>query len=230
MDDYTNEQRMADFEWYKENLAKLYRRYGDRYVAIKNKTIIGVYDKSSEASEKTNAYQKPGTYIIQKLGPDESAYTATLATQMITILSEMEAEDFAWAKENLDELYRLFGDCHALVHNRRVIGTYLTHHDAVVAAEEKPFGNECTVIRLQSGPEVDVRKKYGIRDQYMMCTCAERDEASVSVNFTLAEMNLLEKMASEEGMLVTRFIHDTMRAMIDNHEYKPSSDIVIECP
>lgn len=68
----------SDFEWFVQNILKLYKLYGNKYIAIKNKTVLGVYDSYSEGIEQTRTTEELGTFIVQELGSDESVYTAYL--------------------------------------------------------------------------------------------------------------------------------------------------------
>ncbi|MBQ7152997.1 MAG: hypothetical protein IJR83_03550 [Clostridia bacterium] len=73
----------SDFKWYKRNLRKLYEQYGDCYLAIKKKTVLGAYSSFAEGVHETEKREKLGTFIVQKCGPDESAYTETMLTLSI---------------------------------------------------------------------------------------------------------------------------------------------------
>lgn len=73
-----NENQHSDFEWYKDHLKELYDQYGECIVVIKNKKVLGTYTSFGEASRCALAYNLPGTFIIQKLGPDEDSYTTYL--------------------------------------------------------------------------------------------------------------------------------------------------------
>lgn len=65
----------TDFEWYKTHVSELYSEFGAKCVTIKNKTILGVYDTYADGVLSTQKTWPLGTFIVQKLGPDETAYT-----------------------------------------------------------------------------------------------------------------------------------------------------------
>lgn len=65
----------ADFKWFVENLHDLYTQYGDAYIAIKNKTVLGAYSSYADGVLSTMKTEPLGTFIVQKCGADESAYT-----------------------------------------------------------------------------------------------------------------------------------------------------------
>ena len=68
----------ADFEWYKTHISELYSEFGVKYVVIKNKTVLGVYDTYADGVLATKKVEPLGTFIVQKLGPDKSVYTACI--------------------------------------------------------------------------------------------------------------------------------------------------------
>ena len=72
-----------DFSWYVDNLKELYSKYGDCYIAIKNKTVLGAYRTPREALKETEKTEDEGSFIVQKCGRDESAYTVSIASACI---------------------------------------------------------------------------------------------------------------------------------------------------
>lgn len=64
-----------DFMWFIENNVKLYKKYGKKYLAIKDKKVIGVYDDYGEGVRQTSLKEKLGTFIVQECGKDEDVYT-----------------------------------------------------------------------------------------------------------------------------------------------------------
>lgn len=65
----------TDYEWFLENYNELYAKYGDVYLAIKEKTILGVYPSFAEGVLSTMKKEPLGSFIVQRCGIDESAYT-----------------------------------------------------------------------------------------------------------------------------------------------------------
>ena len=65
----------SDFEWFILNMPALYAKYGDCFLAIKDKTILGHYPTYASAVANTKKHEELGTYIVQQCGPDETAYT-----------------------------------------------------------------------------------------------------------------------------------------------------------
>lgn len=64
-----------EFQWFLENYDKLYKQYGVSFLAIKNKSVLGVYQSYAEGVKKTLENEELGTFIVQKCNGDESAYT-----------------------------------------------------------------------------------------------------------------------------------------------------------
>ena len=64
-----------DYEWFKENYASIYKKYGDTYVAIKNKKILGNYPSYAEGVKQTQKSEEIGTFIVQHCNGNETCYT-----------------------------------------------------------------------------------------------------------------------------------------------------------
>lgn len=64
-----------DYTWFTNNLPSLYEKYGNVYLAIKNETVIGVYNSYAEGVNETKKSEPLGTFIIQRCGRDESVHT-----------------------------------------------------------------------------------------------------------------------------------------------------------
>ena len=69
-----------DFKWFTENLPRLYGQYGDCFLAIKGKKVLGAYETRHEGIAKTGEIEEPGTFIVQQCGPDPSVYTKRIAS------------------------------------------------------------------------------------------------------------------------------------------------------
>lgn len=72
--------RDDDFKWFIDNYDSLFKKYGHKFIAIKDKTILGVYDDVVTAIDKTAENHELGTFIIQECTGDSSGYTASIAT------------------------------------------------------------------------------------------------------------------------------------------------------
>ena len=64
---------MGDFKWFVDNYQSLFDEYGHKFLAIKDKHVIGAYNSFMDAVEST--HEEPGTFIVQECNGNESAYT-----------------------------------------------------------------------------------------------------------------------------------------------------------
>ena len=55
-----------DFDYFLENMGAFYAQYGQKFVAVKNKNILGVYNDFDEALENTLKTEELGTFLIQE--------------------------------------------------------------------------------------------------------------------------------------------------------------------
>ena len=61
----------TDFSYFLENMEELYKTYGHKFAAVKNKGILGVYDTFNEALETTMKTEEFGTFLIQEIFTDK---------------------------------------------------------------------------------------------------------------------------------------------------------------
>lgn len=83
MVEYTEADRTRDFEFFTKNYHELFEQYGHKFLAIKNKKVIGSYESVIEAIKKLSGTHEIGTYIIQECTGDESAYRTSIMRLMI---------------------------------------------------------------------------------------------------------------------------------------------------
>ena len=55
-----------DYEYFLQNMEELYKRYGRKFLAIKNQRILGVYDDFDDALDSTLKQEEVGTFLIQE--------------------------------------------------------------------------------------------------------------------------------------------------------------------
>lgn len=70
----------SDFQWFLEHYSDLHDKYGDSYLAIKNKTVLGSYSSYADAVSSTSKVEQIGTFIVQFCNGVESAYTSHIAS------------------------------------------------------------------------------------------------------------------------------------------------------
>lgn len=59
-----------DFDYFLENMDKLYKTYGQKFAAVKNRAILGTYDTFNEALETTLKTEELGTFLVQEIFDD----------------------------------------------------------------------------------------------------------------------------------------------------------------
>ena len=64
------EQQNLDFNYFIENMAELYRKYGHKFIVVKNQNILGAYDDFMIAYENTLNTEEIGTFLIQECFDD----------------------------------------------------------------------------------------------------------------------------------------------------------------
>ena len=60
----------TDYDYFVKNKDKFLTDYPDKFLVIKNKEIIGVYDDQIEAFTETTRGHKQGTFIVQHCLPN----------------------------------------------------------------------------------------------------------------------------------------------------------------
>jgi hypothetical protein len=60
-------QQDIDYMWFTENFDNLYQEYGESYLIIKQRSVIGAYKNHSEAYANAIKSNSLGTFIIQKV-------------------------------------------------------------------------------------------------------------------------------------------------------------------
>lgn len=61
-----------NYTWFKANLSILEPQYGNKYLVIKNESVLGAYPTFQAAFESVKGKEKPETYIIQLCSSDET--------------------------------------------------------------------------------------------------------------------------------------------------------------
>ena len=80
---YTDEDRKNDFDFFIENYQNFYKEYGHKFLAIKDKTVLGAYDSVTETISDLTPTYEVGSYVIQECTGDESAYRTTIMRLII---------------------------------------------------------------------------------------------------------------------------------------------------
>ena len=71
-----------EFDWYLAHQAEMVEKYNGKFIVIKNGAVIGIYDDQGQALIASQAKEKLGTFLIQKVEPGTSAYTQTFHSRV----------------------------------------------------------------------------------------------------------------------------------------------------
>ena len=71
-----NKRQHDDFEWFKENYAFLFEKYGACFLAIRNNQVVGSFTSYSEAVSNMRKKVAMGDFIVQECNGNESAYSS----------------------------------------------------------------------------------------------------------------------------------------------------------
>jgi len=72
----------AEFDFYLANQAEMVKKYNGKFIVIKNRQVIGVFDDQVKAVEETVKKEELGTFLVQKVEPGEGAYTQTFHSRV----------------------------------------------------------------------------------------------------------------------------------------------------
>lgn len=71
-----------EFDYYLTNQVELVKQYNGKFVAIKNKKVIGVYEDQATAIAETGKTEELGTFLVQKVTPGKEDYTQTFHSRV----------------------------------------------------------------------------------------------------------------------------------------------------
>ena len=71
-----------EFKYYLDNQEELVEQYNGKFIVIKNRTVIGVYDDQTTAVSKTTETHELGTFLVQKVEPGDKAHTQTFHSRV----------------------------------------------------------------------------------------------------------------------------------------------------
>ena len=70
------------FTFYLANQDVLVQQYDGRFIAIRDDTVLGVYDSDLEAVTETQKTHPLGTFLVQKVSAGEADYSATFHSRV----------------------------------------------------------------------------------------------------------------------------------------------------
>lgn len=71
-----------EFEYYLENQDDLVEKYRGKFLVIKDREVIGVYENELEAINKTKEKYELGTFLVQKCEPGSESYSQTFHSRV----------------------------------------------------------------------------------------------------------------------------------------------------
>ncbi|MDR0823263.1 MAG: hypothetical protein LBN20_05760 [Endomicrobium sp.] len=61
-----NKEINNNFAYFSKNMPMFYKKYGHKFLAIKDKKVIGAYDSENDALKNTLQTEKLGSFLIQE--------------------------------------------------------------------------------------------------------------------------------------------------------------------
>ena len=83
---YSDKERECDFKWFLENYDSLFKEYGHKFFAIRNKEILGTYESEVDAINNTSDKYPIGDFIVQECNGDESGYTNYISSWQLVFV------------------------------------------------------------------------------------------------------------------------------------------------
>lgn len=74
-----------EFKWYIEHQNELVKKYDGKFLVIKDKSIVGVYDREDVALFESEQKYELGTFLIQKCTRGNEAYTQSFNSRVIFV-------------------------------------------------------------------------------------------------------------------------------------------------
>lgn len=59
------------------------KKYNGKFIVIKNRSVIGVYDDQATAVSETKKTHELGTFLVQKVEPGSEVYTQTFHSRVV---------------------------------------------------------------------------------------------------------------------------------------------------
>lgn len=72
-----------EFQYFLDHQNELVKEYGGKFIVIKNKEIIGVYDTEIDAFTETKKNHELGTFLIQQCKSGAEVYTQSFHSRVL---------------------------------------------------------------------------------------------------------------------------------------------------
>lgn len=74
-----------DFQWFMGNYSELQRKYGNCFLAIRDKKVIGVFESYEAGVRETSKEWPLGSFIVQEVSNSFIAYNNYIASTNFTV-------------------------------------------------------------------------------------------------------------------------------------------------
>ncbi len=64
-----------EFQYYMDHQDELVSLHKGKFIVLKNRKVVGVYDSELQAVQKTAKEHDMGTFLVQKCEPGQDSYT-----------------------------------------------------------------------------------------------------------------------------------------------------------
>ena len=71
-----------EFDFYLANQDEMVKQYNGKFVVIKDRKVIGVFDDQADAVLDTQKKHDLGTFLVQKVEPGNASYTQTFHSRV----------------------------------------------------------------------------------------------------------------------------------------------------
>lgn len=72
-----------EFKYYLDNQAEIVKKHLNKFIVIKDQSIVGSYDTKQEAYDTATSKYELGTFLIQHCIPGNLGHTQTFHSQVI---------------------------------------------------------------------------------------------------------------------------------------------------
>ena len=72
-----------NFEYFNENFKVLFEKHADKFLVIKDQSVIGIYDSFDEAYSDTIKREKLGTFLIQLCRNDDTTINQFYSSNVV---------------------------------------------------------------------------------------------------------------------------------------------------
>lgn len=78
--------KAENFNWFIQNYQDLFKKYGEKYLVIRDKSVVDAFDQPKQALEEASRLFSDGDFIIQLCNGDETGYTNFVANSLLAVI------------------------------------------------------------------------------------------------------------------------------------------------